>query len=148
MAADDDESEAKAWVERPVTAFPAAPEPLQMIKFFVSGTASQVFGIDAKSLTVTDDGVVHYTLIAQSTAGVKNISYEGIRCASFEMKTYAYGRADGTWGAARRDEWLPIAHKVSNRAQAALALDYFCQGKAVAAKANQIIDKIRSQVVK
>jgi CNP1-like family len=147
MAADEDE-DAKAWLERPVTAFPAAPDPAQMIRFFVSGTASQVFAIDAKSLSIGDDGVIRYTLVAQSASGVKNISYEGLRCASFEMKTYAYGRADGTWSVARRDEWLPIAHKVSNRPQAALALDYFCQGKSVAAKVNEIIDKMNAQLVK
>lgn len=148
VTAVEEDDEPRQWQERPVTVFPAVPGPDQVIRFFVSATATQVFGIDPKSLSISDDGVVHYTLISQSASGVKNISHEGIRCASFEMKTYAYGRADGTWSVARRDDWLPIAHKVSNRPQAALALDYFCSGKGVAGKATEIIDKMRSQVVK
>lgn len=143
-----DEDEAKLWQEKPVAAFPAAPQAQNLLKFFVSATASQSFALDAKSVSISDDGVVHYTLVAQSASGVKNISFEGIRCASFEMKTYAFGRPDGSWSTARRDEWQTIVHNVSNRPQAALALDYFCQGKSLSGKVNEIVDKMRNQLVK
>jgi hypothetical protein len=136
-----------AWQESSVT-LPAAPQSADLLPFYVSATASQRFMLDAKSLGITKEGVVRYTLLAKSEAGVQNVSYEGIRCDSFEYKTYAYGRADGSWSTSRRDQWQRILHNISNRAQAALALDFFCQGKTVAGKIPDILQKIRTEQVK
>lgn len=143
---DPDESK-PVWQDSSVT-LPAAPQASDLLPFFVSATASQQFQIDAKSLVVTSEGVVRYTLVGTSSSGVKNVSHEAIRCAAFEYKTYAYGRADGSWSTARRDQWQRILHNISNRAQAALALDFFCQGKSVAGKVPEMLHKIRNEQVK
>lgn len=144
---DPDESK-PAWQDSSSVTLPAAPQAVDLLPFFVSATASQQFQVDAKSLFITSEGVVRYTLVGTSSSGVKNVSYEGIRCATFEYKTYAYGRADGSWSSARRDQWQRMLHNISNRAQAALALDFFCQGKTVAGKVSEMLQKIRNEQVK
>jgi CNP1-like family len=136
-----------AWQESKVT-LPAAPQAADLLSFHVSPTASLRFMIDAKSLSLTNEGVVRYTLVGVSDSGVKNISHEGIRCATFEYKTYAYGATDGSWRTSRRDQWQRILNNVSNRAQAALAFDFFCQSKIVASKVPEMLEKIRNEQLK
>lgn len=122
---------------------PAPPATENMLPFFVSATTRQSFAIDAKSLTVDTDGVVRYTLVGTSSAGAKNISYEGIRCSSFERRLYAVGHADGTWARARSSEWQPIAATGASLQYAELAQNYFCNSGLTAGKADQIINAIR-----
>jgi hypothetical protein len=83
--------------------------------------------------------------VAKSQEGATNISYEGIRCQSFERKLYAFGRADGSWSRSRRDQWEPIINNAANRQHAALAKDYFCEEKAIAGKAENMVRRIRYQ---
>jgi hypothetical protein len=134
----------KPWQEVAVQ-LPGAPVPENLLPFYVSATATQSFAIDAKSLTVGTDGVVRYTLVAKSQEGATSISYEGIRCESFERKLYAFGRPDGSWSRSRRDQWERISENSANRQHAALAKDYFCREKIVAGKAEQIVQRIRSE---
>ena len=100
---------------------PATPGADNLIPFYVSPTATQHFAIDEKSLSIGKDGVIRYTMVATSPAGAKNISYEGIRCETFERKSYAFARADGTWARSRRDQWEPIVRNAANRQHGALA---------------------------
>jgi len=134
----------KPWQEIAIQ-LPAAPAAGDLLPFYVSPTATQSFAIDPKSLTIGADGVIRYTLVSQSQGGASNVSYEGIRCNSFEKKLYAFGRADGTWARSRRDQWEPITDNQANRQHAALAKDYFCNGNAIAGKADDIVKRIRNQ---
>lgn len=134
----------KPWKEVAVQ-LPAAPLAESLLPFYVSATATQTFAIDAKSLTLGADGVIRYTLVTSSASGAKNVSYEGIRCSSFEKKLYAFGRPDGSWSRSRSDKWEPIRSNAANRQHAALAKDYFCQGLTVAGKAVQMVERIRGK---
>jgi hypothetical protein len=55
------------------------------------------FYIDGRTLSVdTRDGVVRYTLVAESTSGARNVSFEGIRCTlKGAYRIYGYGTGDG-----------------------------------------------------
>lgn len=141
---EDFDDQDKPWQEITVQ-LPAAPLPENLLPFYVSPTATQSFAIDTKSLTIGSDGVVRYTLVAQSPSGVKNISYEGIRCQSNERKLYAFGRQDGTWSRSRRDKWEPISSNAANRQHAALAQDYLCQNGIVTGTAAQLLAKLRGR---
>lgn len=132
----------KPWEEVAVQ-LPAAPKAENLLPFYVSATATQSFAIDAKSLSVGPDGVVRYTLVATSDAGARNISYEGIRCATYEKKLYAFGQADGTWSRSRRDKWERISTNAANRQHAALFKDYFCVELTVGGSAQDMINRIR-----
>jgi CNP1-like family len=126
----------------------ALPSPAQksnLLPFYVSPTTTMDFSIDAKSLSVTPDGIVRFTLVITSKTGASNISYEGIRCATEEKKLYATGKPDGSWSPSRRDIWSPISDVGANRQHAALMKDYFCEGTTVAGKAETIIERIRKQ---
>ena len=134
----------KPWKEVAVQ-LPATPLAENLLSFYVSPTATQTFAIDAKSLTIGTDGVIRYTLVADSASGAKNISYEGIRCESYEKKLYAFGHQDGTWSRSRNDQWERIKSNAANRQHAALAQDYLCQGLTTAGNAKQMVDRIRNK---
>ena len=124
------------------------PSPVtknNLLPFYVSPTTSMNFAIDAKSVTVTDDGVVRFALVITSPSGANNISYEGIRCSSGEKKLYAIGQLNDSWSPARRDTWEPIYDHGSNRYHAALAKDYFCESGTVAGKAEALIERLRKK---
>ncbi len=55
------------------------------------------FGVDPASLVISKDGVVRYVMVASSASGATNAMYEGIRCATGELKTYARATTTGKW---------------------------------------------------
>jgi len=128
---EDFDDQHKPWQEI-AAQFPAAPLEENLLPFDVSATTAQSFAIDEKSLMVGPDGVVRYTMVAKSLSGAKTVSYEGIRCQSFEKKLYAFGHAEGSWSRSRRDSWEPIARNAANRQHAVLAMDYLCENRVVA----------------
>ena len=133
----------KPWQEVALQ-LPAAPKQKNLLPFYVSATATQTFAIDSQSLSVGADGVVRYTLVATSESGAKNVSHEGIRCASYEHKLYAFGRPDGNWSRSRRDQWERINTNAANRQHAALFKDYFCSEQSVIGNADEMIRRIRA----
>ena len=139
---EDFDDKNKPWEEIAVQ-LPSAPKTENLIPFLVSATATQRFSIDADSLNIGTDGVVRYTLVAISESGARNVSYEGIRCQSYEHKLYAFGRPDGSWSRSRRDAWERIHSNATNRYHATLFKDYFCNESTVAGNARDIVTRIR-----
>ena len=133
----------KSWQEIAVQ-LPAVPSAADLIPFYVSATATQEFALDGKSLSIGPDGVIRYTLVATSPAGAKNTSYEGIRCQTFEKKSYAFAHADGSWARSRRDQWEPIMRNAANRQQAVLAQDFFCENKSISGNRDIILQRLRN----
>lgn len=136
------DEEYKPWQEIAIQ-LPAGPQAENILPFYVSATATQSFAIDAKSLSVGSDGVIRYTLLATSPSGAKNISYEGIRCKSFEKRIYAFGQPDGSWSRSHRNQWERIVQNAANRQHAILAKDYFCENSMVAGSADKMLERIR-----
>jgi len=134
----------KPWEELAIQ-LPPAPKQANLLAFDVSPTATQAFAIDPGSLTVGTDGVIRYTLVSTSRSGAKNISYEGIRCQTYEYKRYAFGQADGTWARSRRNKWDAIHGHGGNHPQAALAKDFLCLEQTIAGKADDMIGRIRNK---
>lgn len=139
---EDFDDKDKPWQEVAVQ-MPPAPQQADLVSFYVSATATQSFAIDTRSLSLGQDGVIRYTLVAISDAGAKNVSYEGIRCATYERKLYAFGRSDGSWSRSRRDQWERIQSNAANRQHAALTKDFFCVEKTIAGTAEDIVSRIR-----
>lgn len=140
---DEEVGKLKLW-EEVALQLPAVPKTDALLPFAIMPKTSQSFSIDPNALTLGTDGVVRYTLVAQSRAGASSISYEGMRCDTFEKKLYAFGRTDGSWSRARQDAWQPIFKNGANRQHVTLAQDYFCSDGHVAGDAAQIIDRIRN----
>ena len=141
--ADDADNDALK-AESPVV-LPAPAQKNNLLSFYVSPTTTREFAIDAKSVSVTEEGIVRFVLIVTSQSGASNISYEGIRCSTGEKKLYAVGQTNGSWTAARRDVWETIIDRGINRQHAALAKDYFCETGMVAGKAEVIVDRLRKK---
>jgi len=132
------------WQESEIT-LPAPPQSQDLLPFYVSPIATQSFAIDAKSVTVDSDGVIRYTLVATSSSGARNVSYEGIRCATYESKRYAFGQPDGAWSRSRYGQWRTIHGYAANRPQAVLAKNYFCRELTIAGSAEDMVERIRSK---
>lgn len=115
----------RPWAETE-TSLPPFPRQENLLPFNVSASTSNRFFIDGESISVGADGVVRYTLVVVSSAGARNVSYEGLRCAVAERRIYALGRADGTWSRARSNQWSGFQGIEMNRHHAALFHDYFC----------------------
>jgi hypothetical protein len=125
LAADiDDEFEEKP-PEAAEVQLPAFPESENLIPFRVGAVYDAQFFVDEKSISVGQDEEIRYSLVVVSRAGARNVSYEGMRCATGERRTYAFGRADGTWSNARNSRWRGIGGG-SNSRHYALFADYFC----------------------
>ena len=136
------EDESVPWQEIQ-TQLPAAPQASNLVGFAVSGGTQYRFAIDATSLAIGTDGVFRYVLVATSPQGVRNVSYEGIRCQSRERKTYAIGRTDGTWVRARNAAWVPVEEVNANRQHAALMKEYFCPDAYPARDVAEVIGRMR-----
>ncbi len=130
------------WKEGEVR-FPPYPAPADLLAFDVSSSATASFFIDARSLSLADDGVVRYTLVVRGAGGAENVSYEGIRCETAERKLYAIGRSGGEWVRSGNDAWAQIADNAFNRQHAALFKDYFCRPGEARPVLDQILRSLR-----
>jgi hypothetical protein len=121
----DLDQEKKPWEEMQ-TQLPPYPKPENLLRFDMgSNTANQYF-VDAPSVSEAEDGVVRYTLVIKTGGGATNVSFEGIRCKSREVRVYAFGRPDSQWSRARNAGWRAIQARDVNGHHAVLLRDYFC----------------------
>jgi len=96
--------------------------------FDVSVGSSLIYGIDPDTLSLGGDGVVRYVLVARSPSGALNVLYEGIRCQTAEMKTYARWDNQGHWISSAGSAWRTLAFSGPTRHAMRLARDGICEG--------------------
>ena len=135
-----DEFDGKPW-EMLMTQLPSYPKPENLLRVHVSPTTAFEFFVDAASVSVGQDGIVRYTLIARSTSGAVNVSYEGIRCLPLERKPYAFGGSDNAWSPVRTPQWAPISR--AQPQHAALAEDFFCPGSRPVRTTEEAVQALR-----
>lgn len=124
-------------------ALPAPPDDAALREIeFADASRNRVL-IDERSVTVGDDEVVRYVLVVRTPGGAQNVTFEGIRCAVGGWRMYASGRTDGGWSIARDAGWQPIVNTSYNRARAALAKDYFCDGGVPPRDRNEVLQRLR-----
>jgi hypothetical protein len=131
----------KNWVDSAIQ-FPAAPVTENLLRFY--SNENQSFFIDSKSLSIVADGSLRYTIVSTSKSGAKNVSYEGIRCDSYEKRLFAFGRADGSWSPSRRNEWDEISNKGINKQHSSLAWDFVCEAGSIAGNVEKIIQRLKT----
>lgn len=120
--------EDKPWVEVQQS-LPPYPKPENEVPFYVSATTPHKFFLDRNSIHIGKDGVVRYALILRTAGGATNITFEGIRCATKQMKIYAIGRYDGQWAKPRESEWRDISYHEVNRQHSRLYNEILCTDK-------------------
>lgn len=109
-------------------ALPAYPVNREAwIPFETTAVTRNRFFVDRESLFISEDRTIRYALIIESPSGVRNVSYEGMRCSTAEVKTYAWGTSEGKWYAAKQPQWQPIRVDRINGQHETLYERYFCQ---------------------
>jgi hypothetical protein len=96
----------------------------ELIEYAVSGLGEFRFFVDALSVSVDEEGVVRYVLVARSRDGVENVSFEGMRCSTNEYRIYALNR-EGAW-VGRPTDWRTMGVQSVQRWHHELATNYFC----------------------
>lgn len=82
----------KPWEEAGYS-LPPWPREEDLIAFTLDRPSSFRYFLDGRHLAVGSDGVVRYTLVAETASGARNLSVEGLRCtARGQYRIYAYGR--------------------------------------------------------
>lgn len=117
--------ESRDWQEAQIK-LPAYPKAGDLIEFEVSLASSFRFFVDSQSIIAANDGAVRYTLVARSSSGVDNVSFNGLRCKTNGHKVYATGRPDKTWSPVPNSEWKELQLKTVTRQHIALMRDFFC----------------------
>lgn len=133
----------KPWVEL-AAQLPAYPKAENLIEFEVSSATRNRHFVDAASISVGEDNVVRYTVVIEAAGGAKNVSFEGMRCATDERRLYAYGHPDGTWSKARRSGWESIKLRSLLSYHKALYEDHFCFDDIVVKDAEEAVRYLRS----
>ena len=132
------------WKE---TEVPAPPkfEAKRRIAITMPRYVSMEFGFDPATLVITPDGIVRYVMLAVSPSGDVTAFYEGIRCATGEVKSYARASADGAWTLVREPQWRGLNDRQPSKHALALALQGACEGNISARSVNDIIRKIKDK---
>lgn len=91
------------------------------------------FGVDPATLAVTADGIVRYVVVGSNVTGSINAMYEGIRCATGEVKTYARFTSNGQWSSVQNTQWHGLKDKLPSRHAMALARQGVCDGRSATA---------------
>lgn len=140
----DEDPDAPPWQEATV-----APPPKfstdQLQAFEVSVGAALSYGIDPKTLSVGEDGVVRYVMVARSASGALNVLYQGVRCQSSEVKTY--GRWDNnasSWNVSAKEEWHPLSFSGFARPAMILARQGICEGRTVNGTPQKILQTLKN----
>ncbi|HET9350328.1 MAG TPA: CNP1-like family protein [Burkholderiales bacterium] len=120
---------------------PAYPRDRDLIEFSASPTSDFRYFVDGSSINVGSDGIVRYTLVARSSAGVENVSYEGMRCTTGELRVYALGRERG-WSITQ-STWRPMQPGSMQAWHRVLYREYFCRYREPVASREQAIYALR-----
>jgi hypothetical protein len=125
-------------------ALPALPAKDGLIEFSVSSASTFKFYVDAKSLSVGQDGVVRYTLVARSPSGTETVTHEGMRCNGQQAlyRVYAFGN-DGKWSRNPGAEWKTVEPKSVQRWHNELRGRFFCPNRLGILSAAEGLDALR-----
>ncbi|MGH8748044.1 MAG: CNP1-like family protein [Burkholderiales bacterium] len=133
--------QAQSWQESRVT-LPPYPREANLVEFKVGARSDFHFLVDTASLSVGSDGVVRYVLLARSSEGAQNVSFEGLRCKDGEYKIYATGSANGAWLGVREPRWRPVEQGAGSWHRM-LANNYFCPAREPIRTVAEGIDALR-----
>lgn len=139
----DFDEDRKPWKEIEAS-IPSYPRTKDLVPFDAGGASAHRFYVDARSLSVGEDGVVRYTLVIKAAGGATNVTFEGIRCELRQQKYYAVGRADRSWVRARNPQWRRIESQDVNRHHSVLYADAFCSGKQPHKSVREVLQLLRN----
>lgn len=117
------------WKEVEVPAAPAF-DLKRLVPLEMSVQSQLKWGVDPATVSVTNDGVVRYVIVAQSSSGVVNAMYEGIRCNKAEFRRYARHNPGSGWVKSTDSDWTSLHKTGASRHPETLARGGMCDGAA------------------
>jgi hypothetical protein len=136
------EAAEKPWQETVVVLppFPRA-EDLLPIRAETGGTGYKYY-IDVNSVTLTPNEVLRYTIVIQTPEGASNIVYEGIRCATSEIRTLAYGTRDGRFRRMEEAPWTYVHTQGPMGYRTTLVERYVCDENGWAVDSDTVLERL------
>ena len=105
---------------------PNFPKQADLQSFAVDEIENTQFALDTQNLSVGQDGVVRYSVVITASTGLPNVFYEGIRCATAEYKTYAFGNSHAHFQKQLHTDWARIGRNSRGTSRYRFALlDYY-----------------------
>lgn len=108
--------------------------------------SSLSFGVDPASVAIGADGIVRYVVVATSSTGTVNALYEGVRCNTAEVKTYARHNPGSGWAPVTDAQWRPLHGASMSRHSLVIARTGACVGQGPNRSAAMIVKDLRSPV--
>jgi hypothetical protein len=102
------------------------------------------FGVDPQTISITADGIVRYVMVASSASGAVNAMYEGLRCATGEVKTYARASANAQWSIVQNPGWQSLKGNQSSRHALAFARQGACEGRTTRSSTGAIVNSLKN----
>jgi len=132
------------WKESDVPP-PPAYDMSKLLTFEVTRSSPLVYGVDPASFSISKtDGVVRYVVVATTPAGAKNVIYEGLRCSTGEVRTYARVKPDGSWAPVANSEWKSVYDISLPRHSLRFARAAACQSAAPVSSVRELVRKLKS----
>ena len=91
-------------------------------------------GIDPNTIKVGDDGVVRYVAVMTNASGNSNAVYEGLRCLTGEVKTYARAGSSGVWSPASNPVWRDVMDNMGSQHARVFARQAACDTRLASSK--------------
>ena len=114
-----------------------------LIPLEIPGSALR-FGVDPASVSLGEDGIVRYVVVATSASGAVNAMYEAIRCNTAEAKVYARYNPGSGWTVAKDALWRSLHESQPWRHSLLIARTGACVGHAPNRSATQIVRDLRT----
>lgn len=130
------------WVEEQTPPPPSVSKD-KLIPLEMPPHVSVKVGVDPESIVVGGDGVVRYVIVMTNATGSTNAIYEGIRCVSDEVKTYARLGASGQWSILINPSWKALTDNAPSRHAQVLARQGGCQNRFAPSK-QEIVAALKS----
>lgn len=131
------------WKETDVPP-PPAYDMNKLLTFEVTRSSPLVYGVDPATFTISQsDGIVRYVVVATSAGGAKNVMYEGLRCATGEVRTYARAKPDGTWVPVANSEWKSAFDLSLPRHSLRFAKIAACQNAAPVSSVAELVRRLK-----
>lgn len=93
-------------------------------------------GIDPATIMVGADGIVRYVAVMTNSTGTSNAVYEGIRCLTGEVKTYARAGSSGSWSLISTPTWRDLLDNMPSQHARAFARQAACDTRVASSKAD------------
>ncbi len=136
------ELEEEPWKDDP-SWLPPFPRAQDLIP--IRGDAGEFdynYYIDVNSVSIGADEVLRYTVVIQSSRGAGNVVHEGIRCATREIKIFAYGTKDGRFERMPDPQWAFVYKKGPLGYRTTLVERYVCDENGWAVDSDTVLERL------